>query len=65
MTKKCNHLAIAHLQKFNGTKIELTLDSSLTLRHEIYIGDIILVKDFEAFIVSSRGVVYTKLSLQE
>ena len=65
ITKKRNHLSTAHFLKFNGTKIELASDSSFTLRHETHAGDIILVKDFEASTISSRGVVHTKLSPQE
>ena len=65
LTKKRDHLTITKSIKFNGTKIELMSDGSIILEHKTHIGGISLVKDSEASITSSRGIVRTKLSSKE
>lgn len=65
MSKDREYLTINKPIKFNGALIELTPNGDLTLKQEIQIAGISLVKNLETSTTSTRGVVRVKLSMKE
>lgn len=62
MTKDRSHLSSATPIKFNGAKVEIHQDGSITMRRESPVGGISLIKPHQASATSSRGIVREKLS---
>ena len=63
ITKERSCLLLQTSIKFSSTWIQLTPNEDITLSLETWFGGISLIKDHKTFITSSRGVVYTNLSL--
>ena len=61
MTKKQAYLLPKTPIKFNGIWIQLALNGNITLSQETCVRSISLIKNYKAFITSSRGVVRTNL----
>ena len=63
ITKERACLLLQTSIKFSSTWIQLTPNEDITLNLETWFGGISLIKDHEASTTSSRGVIYTNLSL--
>lgn len=51
--------------KFYVTWIQLAPSGKITLGQGTYVGDISLIKDYEAFTISSKGLISTNLTPRE
>ena len=48
--------------KFNGMKIELSENETISMKHALNVKDILLIKNYESSIISFRNVVKKKLT---
>lgn len=64
MTKNCKYLTSSQPIKFNGAQIKPNLNGIVLIK-ESYVGDILLVTDYDTDSTGSKKIMRKKLSLKE